>query len=64
MWIGLILMCASPVDVRTCDVLVRTDTSFPTLEQCASRIAADVEGMDLKNIYTRFKCYQIMGQSI
>lgn len=64
MWIGVILICGSPVDVRTCDVLVRTHGTFPTLQACTSQVKTDLEGMGLQNIYTRYKCYQMMGQSI
>ena len=64
MWIGLILVCASPVDVRTCDVMVRTAGGFPTMESCISQVEADLQGMRLTNIYTRYKCYQMQGQSI
>ena len=28
MWIAVVLLCVSPADVKTCDVLVRTDQGF------------------------------------
>jgi hypothetical protein len=64
MWIGVILMCASPVDARTCDVLVRTSNTFPTLEACTSQVRDDLSKMGLQNIYTRYKCYEMQQRSI
>lgn len=63
MWIGLILICASPVDARTCDVMVRTSNSFPTLNSCIAQVGKDLEGMGLQNIYTRFKCFEMQERS-
>lgn len=60
MWIGVVLICMSPMDVRSCDVLVRTSGSFPTEELCSSRVVADLNQMlNGRQIYARAKCYQI-----
>ena len=64
MWIGLILMCSSPLDVRTCDVIVRTSNTFPSLQACTAQVRQDLDDMGLQNIYTKFKCYQMQGRSI
>jgi hypothetical protein len=64
MWIGLIMMCASPVDVRTCNVMVRTSNFFPTLEACSEQVRTDLDGMGLQNLYTRFQCFEMKQRSI
>lgn len=60
MWIGVILICATPADARTCDVLVRTQGAFYSQQSCEQQVKTDLTNM-LKDrpIYTRYKCYQL-----
>lgn len=60
MWIGVILICATPVDARTCDVLVRTMNAFYSRKSCEEQVKTDLTNMlQGKNIYSRYKCYQM-----
>ena len=62
MWIGVILICASPMDVRTCDVLMRTDQGFFSKESCTKQVKEDLDGMmNGRNFYARYQCYQMQG---
>ncbi|MFZ9079171.1 MAG: hypothetical protein ACO23H_11610 [Alphaproteobacteria bacterium] len=62
MWIAVVMICASPMDVRTCDVLVRTDQGFFSQEACAAQVREDVTKMkNGMNFYARYKCYQMQG---
>ncbi len=62
MFIGVILICASPMDVRTCDVLVRTDQGFFSQEACEAQVKEDLDGMiNGRNFYARFSCYKMQG---
>jgi hypothetical protein len=57
------MLCASPVDARTCDVMVRTSNSFATLQSCMAQVERDLEGMRLQNIYSRYKCFEMQERS-
>jgi len=62
MWIAVILMCVSPVDVKTCDVLVRTDQGFFSQAACTAQVEDDVSNMMKgRNFYARYQCYQMQG---
>ncbi len=62
MWIGVVLLCVSPVDVKTCDVFVRTGGGFFSEEACFTTVGAEVQGMlNGRPLYTRFKCFQMDG---
>lgn len=62
MFIGVILICASPMDVRTCDVLVRTDQAFFSQESCEAQVEKDLDNMiNGRNFYARFNCYRMQG---
>ena len=63
MLVGLILMCASPMDLRTCDVMLRTENFFPTVEACLTQVGRDFEGMGLHNVYSRYKCFKMQERS-
>ena len=64
MWIAVVMLCSSPIDVRSCDVMVRTEGTFPTFEACSAQVEADVAGMQLPTVYLRHKCFEMRGQSI
>ena len=62
MWIAVVLICASPMDVRTCDVLVRTDQGFFSQAACKSQVEEDVKNIkNGRNFYARYQCYQMQG---
>jgi hypothetical protein len=64
MWVGVVLICISPADVRTCDVLVRTDGTFFTETACNAQVKEDVQGMlNQRPLYARYKCYEINGSA-
>ncbi len=62
MWIAVVLVCASPMDVRTCDVLMRTDQGFFSQAACTAQVEEDVSNMlNGRNFYVRYQCYQMQG---
>ena len=62
MWIAVVLICVSPVDVKTCDVLVRTDQGFFSKDSCIAQVEEDVSSMtNGRNFYARYQCYQMQG---
>lgn len=64
MWLGVILICASPMDVRTCDVLVRTDSMFFSEKACVKQVKEDVTQMlNGRRVYYRLKCYEFKGSA-
>jgi len=64
MWIAMIMLCSSPFDVRTCNVMIRTSNTFPTLESCTMQVREDLANMGVDNIFSRFQCVQMKGRSI
>ena len=64
MWIGVVLLCISTVDVKTCDVLVRTDNMFFTQAACEAQVSDDVNQMtNGGKMYNRYKCYEMKGSA-
>jgi len=62
MWIAVVLICVSPIDVKTCDVLVRTDQGFFSKAACVAQVEEDVSGMtNGRNFYARYQCYQMQS---
>jgi hypothetical protein len=50
------------MDVRTCDVLMRTDQGFFSKESCTKQVKEDLDGMlNGRNFYARYQCYQMQG---
>jgi hypothetical protein len=45
MWIGVVLLCLSPVDVKTCDVFVRTGGGFFSEEACSTTVGEEAQSM-------------------
>lgn len=64
MWIAVVLLCINPMDVKTCDVLVRTSEMFFTEEACEAQVSDDVrQMMNGQRMYNRYKCYQMQGSA-
>ena len=61
MWIGVILICASPVDATSCDVLVRTSGGVFSQDTCIAQVKDDLSNMNVQNVYTRYKCFEMQG---
>jgi len=58
------MMCASPFDARTCDVMVRTSNTFPSQEACTEQVRKDFDEMGQQNVYARYKCFEMQEMSI
>lgn len=61
MWLGVILICTNPLDVRSCDIAARVDKLFPTEIDCRVQIRADVQYLtDTSTAVVRGKCFKVL----
>ncbi len=65
MFVGVLLLCMSVVDVSSCDVQMKPNTFYSTRKECAEEMFTIAKyAANRLQMVTKPYCFQIKGQNI
>ncbi len=64
MWLGILLACASPQDIKSCDVKAYMKNAFASREACVSEMNAAANYAASIGLIARPYCFSFINKNI